>query len=124
MISVNLHSTHYGRQAIFPHVMERDAGHLVNVSSYLGRVPIAPVRSVYSASKAALNSLTANLRMDLKREYPNIHVSLVMPGIVATDFASNALGGTPSAPPPPGALTPHTAEEVAATIASLIATPD
>ena len=123
MIAVNLKSALYGMQAIVPHFMERDAGHLVNVSSFLGRVPLATVRSVYSASKAALNSLTANLRMDLKQEFPNIHVSLVMPGIVATDFASNALGGTPAAPPPPGALKPQSAEEVAAAIAALIANP-
>ncbi|HEX3555859.1 MAG TPA: SDR family oxidoreductase [Thermoanaerobaculia bacterium] len=123
MIAVNLKSALYGMQAIVPHFMERNAGHLVNVSSFLGRVPLATVRSVYSASKAALNSLTANLRMDLKQEYPNIHVSLVMPGIVATDFASNALGGTPPAAPPPGALKPQSAEEVAAAIVALIANP-
>ena len=46
-----------------------------------------------------------------------------MPGIVATDFASNALGGTPPVSPPPGALKPQSAEEVAAAIAALIANP-
>jgi len=36
--------------------------------------------------------------MDLLATHPQIHVSLVMPGMVATDFEKNALGGTPVAP--------------------------
>jgi short-subunit dehydrogenase len=38
-----------------------------------------------------LNSLTTNLRMDLQA-HPGIHVSLVMPGVVRTDFAANVRG--------------------------------
>jgi NAD(P)-dependent dehydrogenase (short-subunit alcohol dehydrogenase family) len=41
---------------------------LINISSALGRVPFASYRSAYSAAKAALGSLTANLRMDLRAE--------------------------------------------------------
>jgi short-subunit dehydrogenase len=123
MMSVNLKSALYGMQAIVPHFKEREAGHLINVSSFLGRVPMASIRSVYSASKAALNSLTANLRMDLRREYPNIHISLVMPGLVATEFAGNALGGTPPVAPPPGVMKPQSAADVAAAIANLIDQP-
>jgi len=123
MIAVNLKSALYGMQAIVPHFMESGEGHLINVSSFLSRVPLATIRSVYSASKAALNALTANLRMDLRQEFPNIHVSLVMPGQVATEFASSALGGTPAVSPPPGTLKPQTPEEVAATIVALIENP-
>jgi short-subunit dehydrogenase len=96
MIAVNLKSAWYGMKAIIPHFQARGQGHLINVSSVLGRVPLVPIRSAYSASKAALNSLTANLRMDLRAEYPGIHVSLVSPGPVSTEFHNNALGGTPS----------------------------
>jgi short-subunit dehydrogenase len=116
----------YGMQAIVPHFQERGTGHLINVSSFLGRVPLASFRSAYNAAKHALNALTANLRMDLRGRYPGIHVSLVMPGIVSTEFARNALGGTPSAPPsPPGTtpMRPQTAEEVADAMARLIDEP-
>ncbi len=95
MLTVNLKSAWYGMKTIIPYFQSRGQGHLINVSSVLGRVPTATFRSAYSASKAALNSLTANLRMDLRADYPNIYVSLVMPGPVATDFHLNALGGTP-----------------------------
>jgi short-subunit dehydrogenase len=123
MMAVNLKSALYGMQVVVPHFMESGEGHLINVSSFLSRVPIATIRSVYSASKAALNSLTANLRMDLRQEFPNIHVSVVMPGVVTTEFASNALGEAPAVPPPPGALKAQSVEDVATAIANLIENP-
>ncbi len=117
ILAVNLKSALYGMQAIVPHFKERGAGHLINVSSALSRIPFATFRSIYSASKAALNSLTANLRMDLRAEYPNIHVSLVMPPQVTTDFAKNALHGTPGSG---WAANAQSAEQVAAAMVELI----
>ncbi|HUQ98745.1 MAG TPA: SDR family oxidoreductase [Gemmatimonadaceae bacterium] len=126
MIDVNVKSAIYGAQAVVPHFVERGEGHLINISSFLGRVPIASFRSVYSASKAALNSLTTNLRMDL-RQYPRIHVSLVMPGVVTTDFARNVRGDARppmnAAAPGSSPMKPQTPEEVADKIAELIAHP-
>src|SRR5256885_3689783 len=81
MIDVNVKSALYGMQAIAPYFQQRGRGHIVNISSFLGRVPVAPPRSAYSAAKAALNSLTANVRVDLQQTHPGIHVSLVMPGL-------------------------------------------
>ena len=79
------------------------------------------MRSVYSAAKAALNSLTANARMDLARDYPGIHISLVMPGPVSTDFIDNLLGATPGVRSTvSGALQTQTADEVAAVMVDLI----
>jgi short-subunit dehydrogenase len=124
MIAVNVKSALYGMQAIVPHFLERGEGHLLNVSSFLGRVPIAAVRSAYSASKAALNSLTTNLRMDLARTYPNVHVTLVMPGIVLTDFAKNALHGTPGfTPPTTGPMAGQSVDACADAIAGVIERP-
>lgn len=121
MMAVNVKSALYGMQAIIPHFQEHGAGHLINISSALGRVPFASQRSVYSAAKAALNSLTANLRMDLRAAYPEIHVSLVMPPVVSTDFAANVLHADPAAAGGfrPG-ITPQAAEEAAAAIVELI----
>ena len=86
-------------QTIIPHFVERGTGHLVNVSSFLGRVPIATIRSAYNAAKAALNALTANVRVDLQARAPGVHISLVMPGVVTTEFAKHAIGAAPGAPP-------------------------
>lgn len=92
ILATNLKSAWYGMKTIIPYFESRGQGHLINVSSVLGRVPTATMRSIYSASKAALNSLTANVRMDLRAQYPNIHITLVMPGPVSTAFHANALG--------------------------------
>jgi short-subunit dehydrogenase len=120
MISVNVKSALYGMQAIVPHFQERGEGHLINVSSMLGRVPLAPFRAAYSASKAALNILTSNLRMDLRASHPKVNVSLVLPGLVSTDFARNAVGGLP---PMPAGVPSQTAEEAAAAIVALVEQP-
>lgn len=122
MMAVNVKSALYGMQAIVPHFMQRNAGHLINISSFLGRVPLATNRSAYNAAKAALNALTANLRVDLRATHPGIHVSLVMPSVVSTDFAKNALGST-SASRSTSPMQPQTPEEVAAIIAELIEHP-
>jgi NADP-dependent 3-hydroxy acid dehydrogenase YdfG len=125
MIAVNVKSALYGMQAITPHFIERGRGHVINVSSFLGRVPVATPRSAYNAAKAALNALTANVRVDLKRTHPEVYVSLVMPGLVSTDFAKNARGST--GPMPAAAIgspmKPQTPEEVAAIIADVIDRP-
>ncbi|MGA2368407.1 MAG: SDR family oxidoreductase [Dehalococcoidia bacterium] len=126
MMKVNVKSVLYGMQAIVPHFQQRGKGHLINISSFLGRVPLASFRSAYNAAKSAVNALTANLRADLRKDYPGIHVSLVMPGMVATDFARNVLG---TAQPPAGGMPPRSpmvtqsAEEVANLIVGLIENP-
>ncbi len=120
MLAVNFKSALYGMQAIVPYFQHRRQGHLINISSFLGRIPFATMRSIYSASKAALNMLTAHLRIDLARDFPDVHVSLVMPGVVDTDFAASALGAPLGAAPMQGA---QSAAEVAAKIAALIEHP-
>jgi short-subunit dehydrogenase len=121
MMAVNVKSSLYGMQAIIPHFKERKEGHLINTSSALSRVPFASYRSAYSAAKAALNSLTTNLRMDMRADYPNIHVSIVMPPAVTTDFRQNALHGTPAPSGGyPSGSNSQTPEQVAAAIVDLI----
>ncbi len=130
MMTVNVKSALYGMQAITPHFQQRGRGHIVNISSFLGRVPVATPRSAYNAAKAALNTLTANFRVDLQRTHPDIHVSLVMPGLVTTDFAKHARGAD-AAPGAPRAVAgaiaspmqPQTAEQVAAVVADLLDNP-
>lgn len=110
MIRDNTLSVLYGMQAILPHYKARGSGVVANVSSMLSRMPAAVVRSAYSASKAAMNSLTETLRFELARDYPGIRVVLMIPGIVATEFGKNAIGGGADSRSLPGG---QTVEEVA-----------
>lgn len=113
MIDVNLKSALYGMQAVLPHFKERGSGVLVNVSSMLSRMPMAPQRSAYSAAKAALNVLSEGLRLELSQLHPGIRVMTVLPGIVATGFGDHARHGGEDSRALPGG---QTAEEVAAAI--------
>lgn len=122
MMAVNVKSALYGMQAAAKHFLERGRGQIVNVSSFLGRVPMATHRSMYNAAKHALNALTANLRVDLAKQNPNVKVTLVMPGMVGTEFGRNALGSAPDTPIYAG---PHVqkVEDVADIIARAIDNP-
>jgi NAD(P)-dependent dehydrogenase (short-subunit alcohol dehydrogenase family) len=119
MMSINVKSALYGMQVAVPIFRRQGSGHLINVSSVLGRVPLAPFRSAYSAAKHALNALSANLRMDLRAE-PQLCVSTVHPGVVATEFGSRALYGGPDSRQLRGA---QSVEEVVAVLESVIEEP-
>jgi short-subunit dehydrogenase len=118
MLRVNVKSALYGMQAVLPHFRLVGRGHVINVSSMLGRIPSVVHRSAYSAAKHFLNSLTANLRAEVQAEHPDIQFSLVSPGVVHTDFGVNALHGGVDSRTLPDA---QSADEVAAVIAQVIA---
>ncbi|NMO15166.1 SDR family NAD(P)-dependent oxidoreductase [Pyxidicoccus fallax] len=108
----NVKSALYGMQVVLPHFQSRNAGQVVNISSGLARLPLAPFRSAYSAAKHALNGLSACLRMELRQSHPGIMVTVVMPGVVATEFGTNALGGGPDSRVLPGAQSVEDATKV------------
>jgi NADP-dependent 3-hydroxy acid dehydrogenase YdfG len=117
MMRFNLKSALYGMQETLPHFKSRGAGHVINVSSMLARIPFAVARSAYTGSKHFLNALTANFRAEVQATHPGIQYSLVSPGIVHTDFGLKALHGGPDSRSFPDA---QSAEDVAAVIAGAI----
>jgi short-subunit dehydrogenase len=58
--------------------------------------------------------------MDMRERYPEIHVSTLSPGVVATEFGLNARGGGPDSRQLPNA---QPAEEVAEVLLDLIEHP-
>lgn len=120
MMRINVKSALYGAQAILPSFRAQGHGHILTVSSMLSRVPFAPLRSAYSAAKHALNALMANLRMELAVSDPGIHVSVVHPGVVDTEFARNAVHAGPQSTDMGNA---QSATEVAAVIAHTLEVP-
>lgn len=117
VMRVNVKTALYGMQEVLPHFKSRNAGHVINISSMLGRIPFAAMRSAYSASKHFLNALTANFRSEVQETHPGIQFSLVSPGVVRTDFGKNALHGGPDSWQLPDS---QSAEEVAEVIAGVI----
>ncbi len=72
MMRVNVKSVLYGTQEVLDHFKSRNAGHIINISSMLGRIPHAIFRSAYSASKHFLNALTTNFRAEVQQTHPGI----------------------------------------------------
>lgn len=117
VMQVNVKSALYGMQEILQHFKARGDGQIINVSSMLGRVPFAMVRSAYCGAKHFLNALTATFREEVQQTHPGIQVSLVSPGVVRTDFGLNALHGGPDSRQFPES---QSAEEVAEVILDVV----
>jgi NADP-dependent 3-hydroxy acid dehydrogenase YdfG len=117
VMRLNVYSALYGMQEVLPHFKERRTGHVINISSLLGRVPLTTIRSAYCGAKHFLNALTATFRDELAETHPGIKVSLVSPGVVRTDFGLNALHGGPDSRQLPYS---QSAEEVAEVIAGVV----
>lgn len=75
-------------QKLVPHWSERGDGHIINILTCAGRLPI-PYQAIYGASKAAFIVLTDTLRIELKRK--RIAVTGIYPGTVNTQFERHAL---------------------------------
>jgi NADP-dependent 3-hydroxy acid dehydrogenase YdfG len=85
MMHSNVDGLLYVSRMVIPGMIERAAGHIVNLSSTAGK-QVYPNGNVYCASKAAVEALSQGMRLDL-----NIHgikVSNVAPGAVNTDFSA------------------------------------
>ena len=123
VMQVNVKSALYGMQEVLPHFKSRNDGHIINVSSMLGRIPFAVIRAAYSGAKHFLNALTIAFRAEIQETHPGIQVSIVSPGVVRTDFGLNAIHGGPDSRLFPES---QSAGEVAAVIAEVVAlrTPD
>lgn len=88
VIDVNLFGAIYAVQAVVPHMRSQGAGAIVNVSSVAARIA-TPFNGMYSGTKAALNSVTDALRMELAGD--GINVIAVYPGFTATNFHENVI---------------------------------
>lgn len=84
MIDTNIKGLIYVTRAALPSMLTCQSGHIINLGSIAGRENY-PGGSVYSATKHAVRSLSASLKMDLLGT--NIRVSSVDPGLVETEFS-------------------------------------
>ena len=87
MIEVQLLGVMYAARAALPGMLQRNNGHIVNVSSTSGRTH-QPLFSGYAASKHGVGAFTNILR---KEVYPNrVRVTLFEPGPTETELGSHA----------------------------------
>ncbi len=85
MIDVNIKGVLYGINAVLPNMIERETGHIVNISSVSGQ-EVTKASTVYSATKFAARALSMGLEKELART--GVRVTNVSPGMVDTDLTS------------------------------------
>ncbi|MBL8131008.1 MAG: SDR family oxidoreductase [Anaerolineae bacterium] len=93
VLNVNLYGVIYMTKAFLPHLLQRPAAHIVNVSSMGGFFPV-PGQTLYGASKAGVKLLTEGLYAELIES--NVRVTVVFPGAIATNITQNSGVAAPS----------------------------
>jgi short-subunit dehydrogenase len=85
----------YCTHAVLPSMINQKHGHIVNISSVAGKVGTLNL-SGYCASKFAMNGFSASLHHELKPL--GIHVSVICPGPVRTNFSRAFADTKPKSP--------------------------
>ncbi len=85
VFDVNVHGTINGLKAVAPGMVARRRGHIVNISSAVGRVP-ARGGATYTASKHAVVGFTDAVRQELGPD--GVEVSMVLPSIIRTELSA------------------------------------
>ena len=80
-IEINLYGTALGTKLALSRMLPRQHGHIVNIASGAGRVPL-PGTSTYSASKHGVVGLTESLRLEYRAS--GIEFTVVQPAQVET----------------------------------------
>ncbi len=84
MIDTNLKGLLNVTREVLPHMVARNAGHVINIGSVAGWIPY-PRGNVYSATKFAVRGLTDSINIDMFGT--NVRVCSVDPGAAETEFS-------------------------------------
>lgn len=121
MIDTNVKGLLYISKLIIPGMIERESGHIVNISSIAG-IEVYPNGSVYCASKHAVNAITKGMRIDLVKH--GIRVSSISPGLAETEFSIVRYhGDEDKAKAVYAGLIPLDAEDIADTLEFIVTRP-
>ncbi len=85
MIDTNVKGLLYVSEAIIPLMIQQQKGHIINISSIAGKETYSK-GTVYCASKAAVESISEGMRLDLLPH--GIKITNIAPGAVDTNFSS------------------------------------
>lgn len=93
-VDINLRAALHLSRLILPGMVERNSGHIVNVTSIAGHYEFLG-NTVYHATKAAMHTVSRQLRVDAYGH--DVRVTEVSPGRVATDIFAKVHGIDPEA---------------------------
>ena len=90
LMNVNYFSSVHLIKLVLPQMIERQKGHIIVVSSLMGKIT-TPLRSSYAAAKHALNGYFESI---ITENYNSpIKFTLVNPGFIDTNISKNSLLG-------------------------------
>lgn len=93
MINVNIKALHILTKEILKDFKKKDRGYILNVASSAGLLDGGPYMAAYYATKSYVTSLTSSIYEELKEAGSNVHISMLCPGPVDTNF-NNVAGVT------------------------------
>jgi short-subunit dehydrogenase len=88
IVNISLWSVIYGSKLAYEQMIKQGYGHLVNVSSSGGMMPV-PNQTMYSAIKHAVVGFTHSLREEAALK--GVKISVVVPGMVQSDLWDSAI---------------------------------
>jgi NADP-dependent 3-hydroxy acid dehydrogenase YdfG len=122
MMDSNVSGLLYVTKAVLPGMIERGAGHVVNLSSVAGKQTYAN-GAVYCATKKAVEAISEGIRLDHTQH--GIKVTNIAPGAVETEFSEVRFkGDKEKAKSVYAGFEPLVAEDIADAIAYAVSVPD
>ncbi|PZE21427.1 SDR family NAD(P)-dependent oxidoreductase [Paenibacillus xerothermodurans] len=88
VVNVNVRGVFLPCKYVLPHMMERRAGAIINMSSCIAEIGLAR-RASYAATKGAVLALTKQMQVDYAQY--KIRVNALLPGTIMTPFVENYL---------------------------------
>ncbi len=82
MMDTNVNGLFYATRAVLPHFIEQGRGHIINLSSISGKVPL-PGGSGYAATKFAVSGFSQSLFQEVREH--GVKVTTIYPGSVDTE---------------------------------------
>ncbi len=114
VMDINFFGTLHLTRAFIPHLKTRPEAHIANISSLVALNATAG-QIMYASSKGAIKSFTQALALDLAET--SVGVTLVLPGVVRSNFIENSgLQSAPGEEPVDAKIPQMDADEAAAKI--------
>lgn len=85
MINVNVTAVHILTKLFLKDFVKKDSGHILNVAS-IAAFQAGPLMATYYSTKAYVLRLTTSIYEELRKDKSNVHVSVLCPGPVDTNF--------------------------------------